>query len=417
MRLFSSLRNGRESLIANGTAIAAVANNLTNANTTAYKGERAEFSDLLGEAAGTMYQSEQTSGDGAQVATLTTNFANGAFEDTGRGLDWAVDGNGFFVVRDGNNDTYYTRAGNFVTDEDGNIVTQTGHNVMGFTAESPDDLVPLNIANVAAAAEATTTAGLFGNLNTGDPIGAAPAAPGDFQEIADASQFSTSITAIDSLGQEHTIALHFFHTDNLSYEVRAYVDAAEVGGEEGTPVELGTTSLTFLGNGTQAEGAVVNFDLAPAWSNGAEAGAINVDFSSMTGFSVASALSNVTVDGIVPGNVVSFVASSDGSVNARLDNGELVSVGTVALADFLNKQGLKRIGDNLFVEGFDSGDPIIGTPSTEGRGTILGEALELSNVDTATEFVNLIRYQRAYQAGSSTISTSDELLNTTIQLA
>ncbi|MCB0345672.1 MAG: flagellar hook protein FlgE [Bdellovibrionales bacterium] len=417
MRLFSSLRTGREALVANGTAIATVANNLTNANTTAYKAERAEFSDLLGEAAGGMYQGYESPGDGAQVALLTTNFANGAFEDTGRGLDWAVDGNGFFIARDANNDIYYTRAGNFRTDPDGNIVTPTGYNVMGYTAESPDELVPLNIANVAAAAEPTSTASFFGNLNTGDALGTAPANPADFQTIADASQFSTSITAIDSLGEEHTIALHFFHTGNLTYDVQAYVDGGEVGATEGTPVLLGGTTITFEGNGIQPAGAAISFDATPAWSNGATAGAINFDFSSMSGFSVSSALSNVSVDGIVPGNVINFVASADGSVNARLDNGELVSVGTVALADFLDKQGLRRIGDNLFVQDFGSGEPIVGTPSTEGRGTILGEALELSNVDTATEFVNLIRYQRAYQAGSSTISTSSELLNTTIQLA
>lgn len=416
MRLFSSLSNGRESLISNGTAIATVANNLTNSNTLAFKGERAEFSDLLGEAAGTMYQAYPTSGDGAQVATLTTNFANGAFEDTGRGLDWAVDGNGFFVVSSAT-DTFYTRAGNFQTDQNGNIVTQTGHNVMGFTEESPDTLVALNIANVAAAAEPTTAAALFGNLDTGDAFGVAPDAPANFQAIASESQFSTAVTAIDSLGEQHTIALHFFHTDALNYEVRAYVDAEDVGGEPGTPVLLGTANVAFQGNGVQPEGAAVTMAVTPAWGNGAEAGNITFDFSAMSGFSVPSALNNLTVDGVIPGNVVNFVASADGSLNARLDNGELVRLGTVALADFQNKQGLQRIGDNLFVQGFDSGDPLIGVPLSEGRGSILGEALELSNVDTATEFVNLIRYQRAYQAGTSTISTSNELLNTTIQLA
>ena len=131
MRLFSSLRTGREALVANGTAIATVANNLTNANTTAYKAERAEFSDLLGEAAGGMYQGYESPGDGAQVALLTTNFANGAFEDTGRGLDWAVDGNGQpefpmssgnewqreIAVRVGINIVMYTLTGNYKADQ------------------------------------------------------------------------------------------------------------------------------------------------------------------------------------------------------------------------------------------------------------------------------------------------------------
>ena len=165
------------------------------------------------------------------------------------------------------------------------------------------------------------------------------------------------------------------------------------------------------------EGAEVILNLTPQWSNGAEAGNVTIDLSSFSGFSTPSVLNLVGIDGSAPGNVVEITVLPSGQVNARLDNEENVFIGTLALAVFPNLDGLEARGNNLSRATPDVGEIRVGVPDSGGRGTLRNNALEGSTVDAANEFIDVIRFQRGYQAGSQVISTANDMLTSTIELA
>lgn len=417
MRLFSTLFAGRESLMSHGTALAAVSDNLANQNTPGFKENRVEFADLLSDGQGGLYSDPNRTTNGVTVQdSVTLHDKQGALNFTERELDFAIQGRGHFVVSNGT-DTFYTRAGNFQTDPNGQIVTTSGETLMGFTAESGDQLVALNTKGITAEPAATTTTSFTGNLSTSAPVIAAPNNPASFTELNDTSQFSTTARAIDSLGETHDITYHFFHTDTLQYTVQAYVDGSVVGGEAGTPTLLGQGVLNFGIDGTQGEGTENILALTPAWANGAAAGNIAVDFSNFTGFATQSSVRSIVSDGVVPGEVTGVVLSEDGKLNASLDNGDFVEIGTVAIADFVNLNGLEKKGNNLYRLSGNEGDITVGQAGTGTLGTTKSGALESSTVDIASQFVDVIRYQRGYQAGSQIISKMDEIINTTLNLA
>lgn len=416
MGLFSGLFIGREALSTNGAALATIADNLANSNTTAFKTQRTEFSDLLADSIGSLFSSPVAGGNGSQVDEIRVIHTQGVLEGTERALDFAINGEGYFIVKDGESNAY-TRAGNFGVNTAGELITADGDQVLGFTEASPETLVPLQLRDIVAAATPTTTVNVLGNLDVSSALTTLPAAGSNFEEIGKASSFNTGITVIDSLGATHDVALRFFHTENLGWTVQAYVDAEETGGEPETPVLLGSGTIAFGPDGTQGEGATTSFTISPAWANGASAQSITIDLSKFTGFSKASTIDSTKSDGISPGNVSSLELADDGTLSARLDNGQLVTIGTMALAKFVNQGGLEKIGDNKFVETTLSGEADNGAPQSEGRGTIRNSSLEASTVDDANEFVNLVRYQRGYQAGSQVISTISQILDRTIQIA
>lgn len=418
MRLFSTLFAGRESLMTHGNALAAASDNLANQNTPGFKEQRVEFADLMADGQGSLYSAPQRTTNGviAQDA-VTLHDKQGALNFTERELDFAIQGRGHFVVSNGT-DTFYTRAGNFQTSSTGEIVTASGETLMGFTEASGDQLVALNTKGITAEPAATTTTAFTGNLSTSDPVlDAIPDNPARFIDLNNVSQFSTTARAIDSLGEAHDITYHFFHSDTLEYTVQAYVDGAEVGQEAGTPVMLASGVLTFGTDGTQGEGVENILTVPAAWGNGAAAGNIAVDFSNFTGFATQSSVRSIVSDGVTPGEVTGVVLSEDGKLNASLDNGDFVEIGKVALADFVNLNGLEKKGNNMFRLSGEEGDVTIGQAGTGTLGTTKSGALESSTVDIASQFVDVIRYQRGYQAGSQIISKMDEIINTTLNLA
>ena len=415
MRL-TSLFSSRESLISEGTAIATVADNLANQNTPGFKQNRTEFSDLLADSVGSLYGSEINPGNGVKPGDQRTiHQQQGTIEATGRDLDFAISGRGHFIIGSAA-EPFYTRAGNFELSPDGEIVTISGENLLGFTEASPTTLVPLTTAGVVGTAAASTTGSLEGNLDASTALTQLPAGAATFREINAASSFTTPISLVDSLGTRHEISLSFFHTGPGQWTAAAYVDAGEVGGTPGTPAQIGTTTMTFDGNGAQAAAETL-LNLTPAWSNGAAASNVAVNIGPLTQFSGGSALSAISVDGNGLGSLTGFDLQPDGGIFAVLDNGESVQIGTVATAIFQNTDGLDRVGNNMFQTNGEEGETMIGPPTEEGRGSVSNGGLESSTVDAAGQFVDLIRYQRAYQAGSQVISTVSELLNVTINIA
>lgn len=418
-RLESGLFAGRESLITHGLALSTVGDNVANANTIGFKNSRVEFGDVLAESVGSLYGAPLSTGNGVRGLDISTSHRlQGSIEPTSRELDAAIQGNGYFVLNNGV-DTSYTRAGNFSIDADGFLVSRSGENVMGFTAESPDTLVPISTIGAEANATASTTMSIAGNLAADTPNDDVPPAnPATFQEVNDAATFRTSVEVIDSLGTSQSVALYFFHTgpQNGSWTVQAYVNGDQLGGAAGTPSLVGTTNLTFDGFGLQADGAQP-MTINAAWGNGSQASNIAVDLGNMTQLAGSSSVSNVVIDGNPSGEVIGIGYQDDGTIVVRLSNGEEFPLATLGIAMFNSADGLDRVGDNQFRETEESGEALLGVAGAEGRGTISGSSLESSNVDPANEFISMIRFQRGYQAGSQVITTISELMNTTIQIA
>lgn len=423
MGLFTGLYAGRESLVTHGTALSTVADNIANVSTPGFKSERVEFGDLFAGSVGNLYGEPLSSGNGVRATDITAGHRiQGTFEPTGRDLDFGIQGNGFFVMSDAGANVY-SRAGNFFLDSTGNIVNSAGDTLMGFTTASPTTAVALNVSSVTGAATPTTTAAVTGNLSAAAPIATATTGT-TFAQLNANSQFHTSIEVKDSLGESHDIALHFFKTGNGAWTVNAFVSSTDTTASTpgtvtvGTPQAAGSASLTFDATGKQAAGATSSLPISVGtWANGAAGSTVALDLTGFTGFASASALNSATADGSAAGQVTGYELDSKGTLLATLDNGQKTTVGTVVLANFNNPDGLKRVGDNRFSETDDSGTATIGAPDAEGRGQTASGVLEGSTVDETSELINMVRYQRAYQAGSKIISAINEVLQTTIQMA
>lgn len=416
MDLFSGLFIGKESLLAHGAAMATAADNIANSNTVGFKEQRTDFANLVADSIGGLYSSPLNVGSGVKADQITTVHNQGTLEETDRSLDFAINGVGYFVATDGVNQ-YYTRAGNFFADADGNLVTTDGYSVLGYTAASPTTPTTLNLSNAVANASPTTTVTISGNLDARAQTIVPPTNPATFRAIETDSSFSNAVRVIDSLGTAHDVSLFFFKTGTLAYTVQAFVDGGEVGGVAGTPVQVGTSQIAFQSTGQQAAGAASALNLAINWGNGAAASAVAVDTSGITGFSSLSSFNSLTSDGVQIGTLVGTVVDDNGVISAQLSSGQTVEIGTLALARFRNPNGLRKVGDNDFVEGDTSGTALVGTANSDGRGEIKAESLENSTVDLASQFINIMRYQRGYQAGSQVLQTISQMLNTTMQIA
>jgi flagellar hook protein FlgE len=315
----------------------------------------------------------------------------------------------------------YTRAGNFTFNSDGKLVTPDGSFVQGFTTVNattgavvttgtPTDItVP---PGVLRAPVATTSFGTQTNLNAG-------AATGDTHTAA--------VQIYDSLGKPHVATILYTKTATAgqwSYEVT--VPSTEATGTAGTTagtVRIGATgTVTFNGAGALTSPAAdVSLAGPTTWTNGATAAAINWDLytgttASLTSFNAASANSSITQDGSAAGQIDNVSITGDGTIMATFGAGQSVAVAQLALASFNNPKGLLKLGSSQYGESQAAGIANVGVAGSGGRGTLVGSALEGSNVDIAQEFTQMILAQRGYQANSKTITVSDELMQDTLNL-
>lgn len=416
MRLESALYTSREGLNAHGQAIGVIGDNISNVSTIGYKASRSEFEDLVSEGAGRESYAVTGGGSGVAVSRIRQIHETGVIEFSGRTLDVAIAGRGFFMVGTPDNPSY-TRAGNFEISEEGLLVDAQGQPVLGSvgTAEA-GTLSSLNLLDIDVSGTATSLATLTANLNASDAISAPPEAPATFREVAAAASFAGSLTVYDSLGSEHAVNLSFFKTENNTWTAQAYIDGSEVGQEAGVPVLLGETSLVFGDDGLLPEGTAANIAATAAYSNGAAAGNFTIDLSNFTQYATASQLSGIVQDGQGTGEITGYEFRKDGRLVAVLSNGNQINVGTIQLADFTNLDGLQRAGNNLFVQAQGAGAKEPGTPGTNGLGELEGSSLERSTVDLANQFVDLTLYQRGYQANSQIMNVTNDMLRDTLSL-
>jgi flagellar hook protein FlgE len=437
--IINGLFAGRSGIASHGVAIAVVGDNIANSSTVGYKSSRSEFQDLIagGQTSGKVI------GSGSSLSAVTTNFEQGTLEFTGKPLDLAVDGSGFFVVADGEQ-RFYTRAGNFKTDSAGFIIDQSGKAVLGFPGtDGTGDLEPLNINSISQSSVATQNLSIAGNLNASATAisaatipqtisaGANPATDTfgtTYSDLNDAAEFSTVVNVFDPLGAKHTATFFFFKTATNTWQGRGYVNSEEVdpsGAAVSVPRQIGSTvTLSFNPDGTRSNApatGAADFTASVPWNNGSTTTlapqAIDISFDPFSQYSSASNVLSINQDGQGIGTVSSVDIGKDGRIFALLSNGQSALIGTIGLVNFANPEGLSRIGNSLLQQSSTSGEPIIGRPQTGTLGDIQSGSIELSTVDIANEFVKLITLQRGFQASSRMITTINQLLNDIIQLA
>ena len=404
-------------LTAAESALDTISNNLANLDTTGYKEMTPNFGALFYQLLCDSGSGDPIQiGDGAAIYSITTSFTQGTSETTGVDTDMAIQGNGFFVVQN-NGVQQYTRAGDFTINSSGYLVDPNGDEVMGYAAQngvvSPSPtLTPIQISTgITAPAQATTQVGFGLNLEASAYNAASP------------GSFSQPVVVYDSLGVSHTLTFNFTQTANNQWAYTVTIPAADVG-KTGDPVTVtsGTGTLQFDGNGNlTSPTADVGLSIA-GLADGAST--LNVNWqlfnsqgtSTITESGTASAASNISQNGFSGGTLTSFNVTSDGVIQGLFSNGETVTLGQVALANFANLQGLENVGGNNYAATLASGAAIIGGAGSGGLGTIQDGALEESNVDMATEFANLIMAERDYQANAKAITTADNVTQTAINL-
>lgn len=418
MSTFSTAITG---LKAYQTDLGVIGNNIANANTTGYKASRAQFSDLLVQtlqgatppSGGTGGIDPKQIGAGVIVGGIQNIQTQGAIEPTGRSSDLAIQGEGFFVLSNGEGQIY-TRVGTFELDATGNLVDSgTGLKVQGI--DKGDISIPVGSNK----AKATTAVELAGNLDA--------SAVDDSQTLTkDETALDTSFFVIDSLGGKHEISIQFTKPSASAATWNYSVSAVSGSGE--TPSFTGPTSgsFTFAVSGADTGKVDMSTITGPGSAGGffsfnpgnaaASGQSVAIDFSYITGFAALSNVSMKQQDGLPPGSLSSFNVGADGKVNGVYSNGLVTVIDTLKMASFSNPAGLLRLANGQFGETPNSGVAQMGAAGTGGRGTIVAGALEQSNVDLGTELVNLIIAQRGYESNAQVIKVANDIQQTTLNL-
>jgi flagellar hook protein FlgE len=424
MALSGALFAGVSGINSNGNAMNIIGDNIANANTVGFKSSRAVFFDLLSaDIGGTKI------GLGSRLAASERLFVQGGVETTNSVTDLALQGNGLFVLRDTQGSSYYSRAGQFSLDQDGNLVNPGGLKVQGtaldLNGNPTSGVTDIVISQLVVSPTPTTSIGIAANLDatSATPTTVLPAdavgtsdVPGDWFAGAN---FSTVVTTYDSLGQGHDLTVLFRKTATANqWSYRVLANAAEIGG--GTAGELRQVGaagglLAFNPDGSFSTAAPTNVTaVGPiAWANGATSQSIPAsafNFTGSTQFALPSAVNQVTQDGSPSGILKGISVGTDGVISGQFTTGAIQPLYRIALADFANPQGLTHIGNSLYQESQASGIALNGSPGDGSFGTLLSGSLELSTVDLSTEFVKMITTQRGFQASSRTITVTDRLM-------
>jgi flagellar hook protein FlgE len=406
-----------------------VGNNIANVNTVGFKSSNAIFSDLLSQTLrGAGSPSGGLSGGtnpaqvglGVRLAAITMNFAQGASQLTGRSTDFAIQGDGTFVVDVGGTRAY-TRAGSFNLDALGQLVTQEGALVQGWngingTVDTNQSIGTLRIPVGQSVAPVTTTEiSIGGNLP-------ADATTGDI--------INASINAYNTLGTAVPIRIQYTKVADgattVDWQVDAYdPDGNQISGPFVLQFDQATSEISVPASRQltipQADlDTILVGGVAPAgdW----DAAGLVLDFGTATeagrlsGAAQNNSVAALSQNGSAIGTLVSFSVSQEGLISGVFSNGTNQQLGQVALAAFANPAGLEKAGGSLFRSTVNSGEPLIGVAGSGGRGTMSGGTVEMSNVDLAAEFTNLIIAQRGFQANSRIITASDEILQDLVNL-
>lgn len=413
-----SFNSALSGLNANSKALNVTGNNIANANTVGFRSSSVTFEDVFAERYGVRLNGAGNGlqiGDGVRVGSIHTSFEQGGLNESGSPIQSAIQGNGFFVVKNKDGSNGYTRAGDFSVDNQGNILSSTGGSVQGYQAQNGVISQGSALGNLqiplgqTLEPKVTTNATMKVNLDS---------------RSKEDSVFHATVQVWDSLGVSRTLDLKFTRKADGTYDMTAQVEGKDAqinvdgGGAGSSPANFKfdadgslltpADSLSIVPDSAELDGAelpeiVINLrEVNPDGTAGA---------SLITGFAMKSAQSGTKQDGFGAGALDGVAVDPDGNIFGVFSNGQSRIVGQYALATFNANEGLARTGGNMFAETTASGQATIGEPGTGGRGSIAGGYLESSNVNLTEEFVDLIQAQRGFQANSRVITT----LNQTFQ--
>jgi flagellar hook protein FlgE len=424
MGILSSFNTGVSGLKAAGSSMSVIGDNIANAGTFGFKGARAEFQDLLSASLKGIDGGDQI-GSGTKLAHVTPKYTQGSVSRTESITDLAINGNGFFSVDTGKG-FGFTRDGSFHFNKDGELINGDGYQVRGFQANDDggisQKLGNIKIGSTTIPAKPTANVTMAMNLDS-----RAEAKVFDPLKPEKSSEFNTSMTVFDNVGTERLISVYFNKASDGNWEYHAMVPGEDAaGGVAGTPVEMAKGKLVFDASGKLSEeipelnsfnfnkgaaaGQEIAFDFGKTLKEGGDG------FEAMTQFGSRSSISRHTQDGSSAATLGSLSFNDEGILSASYDNGTMRQVAQVSVAKFENNEGLFKMGKNLFKETRKSGQAAMGKPSLDGRGEVLAKSIEMSNVDIADEFINLMNAQRNFQANTKTITTADQMLQEVLNI-
>ncbi|MGN6516209.1 MAG: flagellar hook protein FlgE [Rhizomicrobium sp.] len=444
MSIYGALMIGVSGLDANSQALSIASSNIANVNTVGYKASSANFSTLLASAVG----SGDVSNAGVQASTQQNVTVQGTPITAASPTDMAISGNGFFVVSQtpaaagSSNSQFYTRAGDFTPDAQGNLVNSAGYYLMGWPLDSNGnvptnrtDMTAVNTNSLSGKAEATTTMSLQANLQASTtPVASYTA--GDIEAGNVQPQFQRTINVYDSQGGSQPLQISYVKTaaNTWSYEVSYQGNSANLGSAT-NPIATG--DMTFNSDGTLAGvtdttggsstastdgtvGITIPWD---STASGLQPQPITLNFGTLnssngvTQFDSPSSLTSSNVDGSLFGSLSGVTVDATGFVTANFTNGLSQKIYKLPIATFSNADGLTAVNGNAYQSSNNSGTATINEAGTGGAGGIQSQALEGSTVDLATEFTNLITTQRAYQASTRIVTTASDMLDQLLQMS
>lgn len=444
--------HGLSGLNASSKSLDVIGHNIANSNTVGFKSSRAEFNEMVASAMGAA--STNNTGIGASVAAVSQQFTQGVITPSANGLDMAINGDGFFVVQTPGG-TAYTRNGAFQLNKAGELVTVNGDKVQGYQIDPETGVrASVTLTNLEFPTGAPIAAKATGNVKATLNLDARvdhTATPKPAR-----ATYGTSLEVFDEQGMATPLSMYFEKTGANEWTAYNSLDA------DADPIARlkfdSTGKLVSVeeprgkivdANGTLPNGTNPNFPnpdpddpttLPPAYiptyayavvpnktltitlesenPNSPFPGSVtlDLDLNGVSQLGSAFSVARLTQDGYASGELTSVNVASDGTLMATYSNGITRAEAQIALAKFTNTQGLQPDGNNNWVASNDSGPPIYGAAGSGSFGTVVGSALEESNVDLTAQLVNMMTAQRAYQANAQTIKTQDQVFSTLVNL-
>ena len=412
-------------LEADSKALNTIANNLANMNTTAFKSQKAQFSNLFYQQIGSSGSGNPVQiGAGTTVSSTRTDFTQGTISSTGSSTDVAIDGGGFFVLNN-NGSNLYTRAGSFSLASNGNLINDSGMSVMGYPANAGvvDTNAPLSPTNIPKGQvqqpKATGSFGFTANLDASAAVN---------------STFPAQVTLYDSLGTAHNATITYTKTATNTWGYSVAMPDSDFASGTCAAIKgvlnfdsFGNLKTFDPGSGpiTVNNSSPVNSSIPVKFTGLADGGAdLSMQWNllgsagspSIQQVDQDSAVNSRSQDGYASGQYQDFSINSGGDVEVSFSNGRKLVVGRIALASIPNEQGLQALGNGAFSTTLASGTASVGIPGSGGLGSLQDSALEGSNVNISAEFSNLIIAQRAFQANSKAVTTFDSVTQDTIAM-
>lgn len=440
--LFSAVSGLRN----NQTAMDVIGNNIANVNTTAFKSSQANFTESFSQVLSGASRPTTTNGGvnginvglGSQLSSIDSAFTQGNLEATGVPTNLAIQGSSLFVVSN-NSQTMYTRDGNFKWDSDGKLVASNGAIVQGLMATN--GVLGGALTNISApigqtsAASATTSVSVGGNFNSEAPVLAAVdvnnPTPAELADPTNAGSIvQNTLSVYDSLGTKHDLTLVSWKTGANTWDAK--IDPTGLNYDATKPYSFGPGAasspagsatpwqFTFNADGTvnAASSNLPAITFTPSGGGAAVSLALNPGTGStgVTSLSAANSAVLSNQNGYASGVLQTVAIGPDGTVTGAFSNGTSQVLGQIALASFNNPEGLTQASDSMYTVSANSGTPLVGYSGKDTTSTIASGNLEMSNVDLAQEFTNMIITQRGFEANGKMVTTSDQMLQTLVNM-